>query len=310
MNLIYILGRGHSGTTMLDLVIGHVFHMRSCGELISGLSRYPSQKCTCETEMENCETWKPSFEALGGGVDRAEIFRYLSSQASIFKLPSALFCNFSPVYREALNKEAAFINAAQGSFNGVVDSSKELARGLALAVGPSKAVWLHIYRRPEQIAASYRFRAEKGKVKIYRKLFSIPTPLLFLLDVFVAISWSIWTLLTVLLGIVFPKRYICINYESFISEPDKHLFILGGELGLNVSLSEIQERLKAPFSVDHIVGGNRMSKEKEFSLKGASSTTRSIPFITKFICLFFCFPVRMVAYIAYIKTFKARLSVK
>lgn len=305
MKFIYILGRGHSGTTMLDLVIGRSLGFRSCGELISGLSRYPSQRCTCGLMMEQCETWQAAIEALDIAVeDRPTFFKYLASKASIFKLLSAVFHKWDPVYRRALSKEADFIRAAQGDYKGVIDSSKELTRGVALARGPAKAIWLHIYRKPEQISASYRFRARKGKVKIFRKLYMFPPHLLFLLDIFVAITWSVWTFLTILIGCILPNRYICIKYEAFLESPAKHISVIADSIGESVSLATIEERIAAKINVGHIVGGNRMSQEGSFFLKSSSTTQRAIPLSSKVICFLLCAPVKLMAFLAYKASFK------
>lgn len=304
MNFIYVLGRGHSGTTMLDLVLGHAFRFRSCGELISGLSRYPEQRCTCGLKMQECDTWGGSIQSIGESEqERRVFFGYLASKASIFQIHKALFFARDKEYEAALLKESRLIEALKGDCNGIIDSSKELTRGVALALGPSKASWLHIYRKPEQIAASYRYRARKGKIKIYRRLYSVPNSFLFLLDFFVATSWSIWTLLTILIGVVAPKKYICVSYEQFLKDPVGHTYSIGQQFGVSVDKETISERINSSLTVGHIVGGNRMSQEKTFSLKASESTQRSVPISTTLICFFLCFPVKLAARYMYKRAF-------
>ena len=44
--VVYIMGRGHSGSTMLDLMLGNHEKIHSVGELTSGFRRR-SEKCSC-----------------------------------------------------------------------------------------------------------------------------------------------------------------------------------------------------------------------------------------------------------------------
>ncbi|MCQ6261984.1 hypothetical protein MLD55_08565 [Alcanivorax sp. MM125-6] len=289
---------------MLDLVLGHAFKFRSCGELISGLSRYPEQRCTCGLKMQECGAWRSSIQSIGESEqERTDLFCYLASKASIFQIHKAFFFAKDKQYEAALLKESRFIEALKGDCDGVIDSSKELTRGVALALGPSKASWLHIYRNPEQIAASYRFRAKKGKIKIYRRLYSVPNGLLFLLDLFVATSWSIWTILTILTGAIAPKKYVCVSYEQFLKDPVGHAYSIGEKFGVSVDKETIRERVSSSLTVGHIVGGNRMSQERTFSLKASESTQRSVSISTTLICFFICSPVKLLARCMYKRAF-------
>jgi hypothetical protein len=55
--IIYIVARGHSGTTILDIILGNSEDAFSCGELISGISQI-NPKCSCGEELKDCVFWK------------------------------------------------------------------------------------------------------------------------------------------------------------------------------------------------------------------------------------------------------------
>lgn len=62
---VSIIGAGHSGSTLLDLVLGKHSSIFSVGE-ISSWDRYIEEKkeCTCGLPIESCEFWKPIVAQL------------------------------------------------------------------------------------------------------------------------------------------------------------------------------------------------------------------------------------------------------
>lgn len=65
LKIIYILGSGHSGSTLLDLLLGSHSHIESVGEVfkyfdfLSDESTRPEEKrfCTCGKHIKKCEYW-------------------------------------------------------------------------------------------------------------------------------------------------------------------------------------------------------------------------------------------------------------
>jgi len=54
---IYIAGRGHSGSTMLDAMLGTSQYTESVGELVSGMGRYTA-RCSCGNTFAECVYWE------------------------------------------------------------------------------------------------------------------------------------------------------------------------------------------------------------------------------------------------------------
>ena len=55
---IYITGRGHSGSTILDILLGNSSQIASVGELLAGLSRADQGACSCGATMSDCGFWR------------------------------------------------------------------------------------------------------------------------------------------------------------------------------------------------------------------------------------------------------------
>lgn len=57
--LIYIMGRGHSGSTILDIIPGNSAQLESVGEPMAGLSRgSEGEICACGEPIQDCAHWR------------------------------------------------------------------------------------------------------------------------------------------------------------------------------------------------------------------------------------------------------------
>ena len=66
IKVLYIAGNGHSGSTLLDIVIGSNPSIFSAGEL--GFITRPSiweEFCSCGTKISECTLWIGHNEAMG-----------------------------------------------------------------------------------------------------------------------------------------------------------------------------------------------------------------------------------------------------
>lgn len=267
MNLIYIVGRGHSGTTMLDISLGNALGMRSTGEMVSGLSRYPEQECSCGKKVQCCDHWSLAFSEVKSKISLEEYSYKISNMAKIFAIWRIPGIFFSRRFKSLLLLERDFLTQLSSSYNGVIDSSKELCRGLFLALGPSKAKWLHVIRDPREVAQSARNRVSRGvPIKVNRKIFYFKKSALPLLDIIMILSWAVWTVLTFMLGKAFlGNKYMVISYDGFVSDPVFYSKIISDKMYLNLSYETIEKRLEE-VEVEHIVGGNRMAQNKRFTI--------------------------------------------
>ncbi len=69
IKLIYILGFGHSGSTMLDLILGAMPETESTGEIIRLRKELDwNHPCTCGELLKDCSYWTPILEAYEGDI--------------------------------------------------------------------------------------------------------------------------------------------------------------------------------------------------------------------------------------------------
>lgn len=118
IKLLYILGSGHSGSTLSDLILGSHSQIESGGEINAFQSYFgqnsdrPKEKriCTCEVHVEDCEYWgrvRQELNLLGGNVDldiqaenqkEFEENNYRLMKAMLTVSAKEIFCDSSKQY--------------------------------------------------------------------------------------------------------------------------------------------------------------------------------------------------------------------
>jgi hypothetical protein len=89
---IYVAGRGHSGSTMLDAMLGNAPEIESVGELVSGMGRY-EERCSCGETFDACPYWSAVRERFTARSGRAwdDAVSRSKGQAHIKAFPGTLF---------------------------------------------------------------------------------------------------------------------------------------------------------------------------------------------------------------------------
>jgi len=111
--IVYIMGRGHSGSTVLDLLLGNSPDIESVGELVSGMGRYDEQ-CSCGSPFGNCMYWQAVRSAFERSSQIAweQAVAATTRQAHIRKFISTLFSpKNSPSIQELYKVTTAVIDA-------------------------------------------------------------------------------------------------------------------------------------------------------------------------------------------------------
>lgn len=131
--VIYIAGSSHSGSTLLDLLLGSHSAVESVGEakkipeLLSRVKQGDSPLCTCQTELMRCPLW--------GGIlsrDVGDLKHDAAANASLFRL--------------ILERQGKSV---------IVDSSKTLGRALLFArSGLFSPILVHLVRDSRAVVFS------------------------------------------------------------------------------------------------------------------------------------------------------------
>src|SRR3954447_25608999 len=125
------MGRGHSGSTILDILLGGGAAVESVGELVSGLEWYEAgTRCACGAPMRECPYWtevRRRFEAEGH--DWAELIRASRRQTDVRRwLPTRRAGRDNPELPQlaVMPRSTARAIAAWSGKPHVLDSNKEV----------------------------------------------------------------------------------------------------------------------------------------------------------------------------------------
>lgn len=282
---IYIMGRGHSGSTLLDTVLGNDKNIESVGELVSALGRVNNEVCSCGEKMTDCSYWKE----IVSGYKKANIVSSFEKfceestrQANIKKfLPTLLYKS----RHNALIKNSFLFfdqikKVSQKSF--VLDSSKEHTRGLLFSRSKDTYI-IHIVRRPDRILASTYYRAINGEVvKILRKRFQPKNKIVFFFYIVImSISWTVGNALAEIVKMVSKNKVLTIRYEDLMENPVKQLNRIQSHVKVDLSDVISKITIDADLEVGHNLGGNRFRFDKKFKLQPKKSTQRKLPILYK-----------------------------
>jgi hypothetical protein len=263
---LYIMGRGHSGSTILDILLGGGAAVESVGELVSGLEWYEAgTRCACGAAMRDCPFWtevRRRFEALGH--DWAELARASRRQTDVRRwLPTRLAGRDDPGLRRLAATTRALAEAIAGTSGKphVLDSNKEVARGLFLLRYLPEARVVHLVRDPRGIQRSHYWRLRDARGFLFmRRQFSGRRTAPFLL-LLAAASWTVGNVLGELTRRAAPDRVLRLRYEDLRDDPAGAVRAIGAAFGLPVE--DVVERLERgePFPVGHNVGGNHIRRQ-------------------------------------------------
>lgn len=239
IKLIYIVGSGHSGSTLLDLLLGSHSGIESGGEINkfpdffsskSKLSEH-KKKCTCGDHVKDCKYWhrvnqKLTVESRNMGLkitagDQREFSKanYLLYSAMLEVSGKTVLCDsskqFSRLKRFLASDlfEVTIVHLVRdGRAIGYSKQRKAARKSDKLGTG----------EKGQNIYFQGLRMWKKNNARIYKKLSSYP-------------------------------RYLCIKYEDLVANPEAKLT----EILANVDLKFEQQQLAFWQKVHHNLSGNR-----------------------------------------------------
>lgn len=300
--LIYIMGRPHSGSTILDIVLGNSAAIESVGELVSGLGReVTGDVCACGKTIVDCPYWKSVRQAFAAGAPLSwESARDRSVQhAHVRNLPRTLVAGRGNDAMRTLGEASSQFARAVTTVSGkphMLDSSKEPTRGMMLLRFCPEARVIHLVRDPRRAVASHywRFYEYGGYFKFLRRKYHarymlVPFMLL------AAASWTVGNLICELGRWFAPERTVRVRYEDLCARPAEELRRIGQSFG--IPLDDLIDKLERgePMPIGHNIGGNEIRNDGRVAFRPEKGNVHDLPRWLEVLTFTVCWPL-MLAY--------------
>jgi Sulfotransferase family len=260
VKVLYVVGLGRSGSTILSNSLGQIGSYFSAGELnfIWRHNVLENRLCGCGRPFRECPVWTRVMDgAFGGmdGVDPREMMRLQALGTRTRHIPLMLTARGDRVLKERLEKlliNYGRLYEAIGSVTEsrvIVDSSKEPAHGYAMSLVPGVDFRVvHLIRDPRAAAYSWlKKKPQPDSEEIEHMVRFSPAKSSALWDSWNASAEALWRRT--------PGKYLRLRYEDFVADPRKSLERIVSLVGVTAELPLAGER-QVRLGVSHTVSGN------------------------------------------------------
>ncbi|MGD9509620.1 MAG: sulfotransferase [Geminicoccaceae bacterium] len=265
MRVVYIGGYGHSGSTLLNIMLGQAPGIMGAGELfrLAGAAWSREEFCSCGVALPRCPTWNGIVDHWTAHVGGDAVARYHRLQRACERWPI-------PVRENGLWQDYA--GHTIGLFTAIrdvtgcatiVDSSKIPARARALAqVSGLDLRLVHLVRDGRGVAWSMRRRMApdpRAGIQAGKRERSV---------IRTALMWM-WTNLMVerIARALAPERAVRVTYEALAEDPATTLERLGSAIGADLSAVSRMLSQGAPLAPGHVMAGNRLRMHDALRLR-------------------------------------------
>jgi len=252
-DIIYIVGPGRCGTTILGILLANNTDIFGVGELAhlfkDGFIR--DVTCSCGKPTSKCDIWKVVRQRCNWHQDKipamANLLRSVEWHSKFPLLAMNLVSSWTLRKYRDVNQQL-FQAVESVSVNSVVvDSSKYAGRALALSkVFPGKVWVICLTRSPAGIISSFQ-KTDAAEQKP-KSLFSIVVYYLYVITCLRVVAWRL------------GARVLQMKYEQLLADPRGTLAKIEKWCGFD--LSSVRQKLEedAWFKVGHIITGNRLRR--------------------------------------------------
>ena len=254
--ILYIMGTGRSGTTILEVLLANNPGVAGVGEFkhIFRHGFIHNRICSCGKPADVCDVWSRVFQQTGWNDEDCEKLARLVDQIE-------RHANFLPLWLGVYDKrqmdsyrathEALFKAVALNARAAViVDSSKYQSRGLALSkLFPGKVKVLFITRSAKTLIEAFQKTDEKDQI---RTKSAVGTTVYFLYVLF-----CMW-----LVRLQLKQDCLAVRFEDLKRDPSSVLGTIEAWSGISMGSARRKLETGEFFEVGHIISGNRLRKNR------------------------------------------------
>lgn len=272
----FILGSGHCGSTLLDLLLDSHPRVMGLGEC-ERAGR--TQRCSCGKAFEDCEFWQSLF-----GVGR-DLTRNVTTVGQVDQGILDLILgrkNYCYAKADNLFVRELYEGSARGIYEyarirsnaeALVDSSKNVTRVKLLGqTGFVRPIVIHVVRDGRGVMWSRMKKGRRGLSSLY---------------------WWIASNLKVELASRREKwEYRLVRYEDLVANPEKELTRILGMLGLDFEEGMLHFRQKP----HHLIAGNQIRKNGTERIAEDVSWKRKLSMLDRMFYLLIAGPLHIYYY--------------
>lgn len=271
--MIYIAGYGHSGTTILDLILGNHPQIRSLGE-VSNLFEFISEDraCSCGQTLENCGIWSNVLREIEAIGDRSwtEI-NNISRMVENGKVRDAPSIS---TYKKIWSHVVKSVSSEDREIKYVVDSSKTTYNNryrVQILNGVTETKIIYVIRDPRAVLWSALRKKKRMKSANTNWKSMVVARTLF--------GWLYSNMIALKLRKDESYSVLTVNYESLVKNVEFELERISRHL--SVDFKGLIESVKVngiQTGHNHLIGGNRLKKSDSIYLQHDDEFLRKIPF--------------------------------
>ena len=273
------MGAGRSGTTALATFLGNSSEILNLGEMHQYFEHIVDEKeCSCGDQLQKCEFWdnKISNNLIQSSTKNRILSEKFESHSSIVKHILQLFSKKE--IEEYIEIHQQLLNTIQldSEKTTLLDSSKYIGRVLALdKLENIDLKVIYVVRDVRGVINSFSKNVQTSK-----------SPLSTIVYYLVVNSVSEFVA-----KILLRKKVVKIRYEDLVNNPMQVFSRL--ETFLKLDLTDVKNKIldKQPFSLGHIVGGNRLKKNKEIYFRKDIIWKDNFSFLERVIYYFLAAPI-------------------
>lgn len=301
VTILYIGGRGRSGSTLLARMLGQIPGFVDVGELNLVWERgfRENQLCGCEQPFHSCEFWDAVVYEAFGDPGNVDIDKILTLKTSLVRVRRALAMRTRMQDRrtdELLTEYGAILDRLYLAIQKVsgarviVDSSKGFPYALLLNALPFADLRvLHLVRDSRAVAYSWTKAMVRPEVLSDEVLMPRFGP--------VRASYE-WNLRNYLFSLLPQSTMLSLlRYEDLVSDPARYVDTVLAEVGLDeIGCLPLVDEQTVSLGVSHTVSGNpnrfqtgtislRLDEEWRTKMKSADKyavTTLTAPLLLKY----------------------------